>query len=67
MSEKESLDKPNVKLIGEDGNAFNIIAIVTKALRKKGLGDQVEVFQEEVMSGDYTNVLNTVRKYANIY
>ncbi|KKN04830.1 hypothetical protein LCGC14_1093530 [marine sediment metagenome] len=67
MSENESLEKPNVKLVGEDGNAFAIIGKVSTALKKKGLGDQVKKFQEEAMSGDYDNVLRTAMKYANIY
>ena len=61
------VDKPKVRLVGTDGNAFSIIGKVSAALRKAGLGDQVEKFQEEAVSGDYDNVLITAMKYADVY
>ena len=33
-------EKPKVKLVGQDGNAFPILGRVSKALRQAGLGEQ---------------------------
>ena len=39
--------KPVCKLIGEDGNVFNIIGRVSTTLRKAGLRDEAGKFTEE--------------------
>lgn len=47
---------PNVyvKLVGEDGNAFSILARVSKALKKAGVSkEEISKFQKEAMSSDY--------------
>lgn len=55
-----------VKLVGEDGNAFSIIGRTTQALRRAGVSqDEISAFQEEAMSGDYDNVLQTVMKWVD--
>ena len=61
------MHKPRVKLIGEDGNAFFILARVSSALRKSGLGDQIEKFRNEAMSGDYDHLLRTATEYVDVY
>ena len=49
-----------VRLSGEDGNAFFIIARVAKALKGAGVSaDDVQRFRAEAMAGDYDNVLST--------
>ena len=56
---------PHVKvnLSGEDGNAFFIIGRVRKALRRAGVSDEeIELFTEEVRSGDYDHLLQTVMR-----
>ena len=47
----------HVNLVGEDGNAFFILARVTKALRCAGYGDVCEQYRKEATSGDYDNLL----------
>lgn len=59
----ERIEKPTVKLVGEDGNAFSILARVRKVLRENGLEDKIEEFTEEATSGDYDHLLQTVCKY----
>ena len=60
--------KPEVKLVGEDGNAFAIIGRVTRALRQTGADKEyINQFQKEATSGDYDNVLQTAMKYADVY
>ena len=52
-----------VKLIGEDGNAFVIMGVVTKALRRNGHQDLVKDFIYEATSGDYNHLLQTCMEY----
>jgi len=40
-------DKPTVKLIGEDGNVFNLIGLVAKALRAAGQNEEAKQVTEE--------------------
>lgn len=56
-----------VKLIGEDGNAFAILARVRKALIRGGRRDLVEQFTKEATSGDYNHLLCTVMEYVRVY
>lgn len=59
--------KPTVKLTGTDGNAFALVAKVSTALRNAGAGQKViSDFQNEAMSGDYSNLLFTCGKYVNV-
>ena len=55
-----------VKLVGSDSNAFAIIGLVSKALRRGGRGDLVAEFREKAMSGDYDNVLATCFEYVDV-
>jgi hypothetical protein len=57
----------NVKLVGEDGNAFSIIGRVSQALRRgKVPADKVKEFQDEATSGDYNNVIQTAMKWVEV-
>jgi len=57
----------NVTLVGRDGNAFNLIGIVARELRRaKVPADKIKRFQEEAMSGDYDNVLITCMCWVNV-
>lgn len=48
----------NVRLVGENGNAFSILARVGTALRKAGVSpEEVARYNDEAMSGDYDNLL----------
>jgi len=59
--------KPTVKLSGIDGNAFTIMGVVSKALRRAGFPEaDVEKYMEESMAGDYNNLLRIAAKYANV-
>ena len=64
----EGLPKPKVKLTGEDGNAFAILGVVRKALRKAGwTQEQLEAFFREATSGNYDHLLQTCIKYADVH
>lgn len=56
-----------VKIVGENGNAFNLIGIVRRALLDKGVPRaEVLEFQNEAMSGDYDHVLNTITSWVKV-
>ena len=54
-----------VRLLGEDGNAFAILGRVRKALQKAGHGDAVEEFTKEATAGDYDHLLRTVLEWVS--
>jgi hypothetical protein len=51
----------NVDLVGEDGNAFSILARVTRAMKRAHIDkNEIDTFIKEATSGDYDNLLCTV-------
>jgi len=59
--------KPSCKLIGEDGNVFNIIGRVKETLEKTGLKEEAKEFVNKAFQcDDYNKVLSLVSKYVNI-
>lgn len=56
-----------VKLIGQNGNSFNLLALVDEALRKaKVPKTERDLFLEEAMSGDRNNLLVTCMKWVDV-
>lgn len=50
----------NVRLVGEDGNAFAIMGRVSKAMKSAGIPkSEVSAYMAEATSGDYSNLLRT--------
>lgn len=66
MTTNETKQRPTVKLIGEDGNAFNILGRVKRALVKAGMREEAQAFMTEAMAGDYDHLLATVQKYVDV-
>ncbi|MFG5089087.1 hypothetical protein O8I33_07190 [Campylobacter lari] len=61
-----SIKYPNikVKLVGEDGNAFSILARVDSALKKAKIDKNIrDEFFKEVTSKDYNHLLNVVSSW----
>ncbi len=59
--------KPVVELVGQDGNAFNLLSIMRKALRKAGADTEyVQKFTDEATAGDYDNLLQVCMEYAEV-
>ena len=57
-------NKPVAKIIGEDGNIFNLMSIAASALRNAGLHDQVAQMFEDVKSSDsYSEALIILMNY----
>jgi hypothetical protein len=60
-------ERPTVKLIGTDGNAFAIMGAVTSALRKADYtNEEIHEYQAQCMSGDYNNLLATSMKWVDV-
>jgi len=65
---KAPKQKPEVRLAGEDGNAFAIMARVSRALRKAGADEEyITKYLEESKSGDYDNLLRVAMEYVDGY
>jgi len=58
----------NIPLVGEDGNAFAILARVKRIMRRRSdLPDsEWEAFHAEATSGNYDNLLLTVMKWFSV-
>jgi hypothetical protein len=56
-----------VELVGQDGNAFNILAIVNRALKSYGIEkDERDAFMAEARAGDYDHLLRTCMKWVTV-
>jgi len=62
-----ALTNVEVKLLGEDGNAFFILGQVRRALVRAGHRDLAEQYIKEATSGDYDHLLRVTMKYVNVY
>lgn len=59
--------KPDCKLIGEDGNIFNLMGIASKILRQNGMAEEaVEMRDRICASGSYDEALCIIGGYVNI-
>jgi hypothetical protein len=58
---------PTVKLSGENGNAFNVMGLVSEALREHGADKEyITKYFQESTAGNYDNLLRVAMKFANI-
>jgi hypothetical protein len=56
-----------VQLVGTDGNAFAILAAVSRAMRRAGIEKtQINEFVDEATSGDYDHLLQTAMNTVNV-
>ena len=56
-----------VKLVGEDGNVFNIISKVSRELKRAGFKDEAKQFQAEAFRcRSYDEVLKLVFEYVDV-
>jgi len=59
--------KPEVKLIGEDGNVFFIIGKVRQALKRAGSDKEyIDKYVKEATSNDYNHALYITAKYVDV-
>lgn len=60
-------EKPELQLIGTDGNAFAIFGRAMRVARKAGWSqDYIDAIMKEARSSDYDHVLNTMRHYFDV-
>lgn len=60
-------EKIQVQLIGEDGNIFNLLGIVSKALKRNNQEDKVEEMCDRVYnSNSYQEALSIIQDYVDI-
>ena len=60
-------NKPDCKLIGEDGNIFNLMARAIKTLRENNLSEEAQEMRERITSsGSYDEALCIIGEYVNI-
>ncbi len=58
------MQKPVCKLIGQDGNIFNLMGIACRALRDAGLEKRaVEMIERISLAQDYDEALRIILEY----
>jgi len=61
------MSKPELKLIGEDGNVFFILSKAVREARRAGWDEEkIERFKEDAMSGDYDHALQICMEYFEV-
>jgi len=66
-TDKKPEIKPEVNLIGGDGNAYSILAKCRRASRAAGWPDEkIDKVLDEMTSGDYDHLLATAMKYFEV-
>ena len=65
------MDKPKCKLVGEDGNIFNLIGIAIRTLKKNGQVMQAnEMTRRITQDGEaksYDEALAIIMEYVDVY
>lgn len=56
-----------VRLTGQNGNAFNLIGIVKRAMRQHDVPrGEIEEFSRDATSGDYTHLIRTCVAWVDV-
>ena len=60
-------ERPVVKLIGQDGNAFAILGLAIRAAKKVGWTQaQIDDYKQKATSGDYDNLLRVTMEMFDV-
>ena len=63
----EYIKKPEVRLVGENGNIFNLLSIIRKEfIRRNELKIFEKLVEEVENSKSYDNAINVIREYVDI-
>jgi hypothetical protein len=66
-STMEENKKPRVKLVGQDGNVFNLMGICSRALKQAGQAEQASAMAKEIFgAGSYDEALQIMMKYCEV-
>jgi hypothetical protein len=61
------MNKPKCKLVGENGNIYNLISIAQRTLRRNGLHEQATEMAEKVcQSKSYSQALCIIMDYVDV-
>jgi AmiR/NasT family two-component response regulator len=61
------MTKPKCKLIGEDGNIFNLMGIASRTLKRAGLKKQAEEMVDRITkSKSYEEALGIIMEYVEV-
>lgn len=64
---EENERRPELKLVGSDGNAFAILGKARKVARRLGWSkEKIDEFMTEAMAGNYDHLLRTCMKYFDV-
>ena len=67
MPETDEVQKPEVTLVGQDGNAFSIMGTCRRAWQKAGKDmAEWEKIQEDMMSDDYNHLLFVAMEHFDV-
>ena len=59
--------KPECKLIGENGNIFNLVGIASRTLKRNGMDAEADEMRERVFSsGSYEEALCAIADYVEV-
>lgn len=59
--------KPKCKLIGEDGNIFNLMSIASKTLKETGMEEEAkEMIERIINSRSYIEALAIISEYVEV-
>lgn len=60
--------KPLAKVIGQDGNVFNLIGICSKALKRAGFPEKAKEMTERCFGSDsYHSAIGIMAEYCELY
>lgn len=63
----ETIKKPKCKLVGQDGNIFNLVGIASQLLKNAGLTDQAKELTEKIRDcHSYAEALDLIGEYVEI-
>ena len=59
--------KPKCKLVGENGNIFNLMGIASRTLKEAGLKEQAAEMRERIFKSDsYNKALQIIMEYVEV-
>jgi hypothetical protein len=65
---ENQIGKPSAKIIGQDGNIFNLIGIASRALKQADMADEAKEMQNKIMNGgvDYDGAIQIIMDYVEV-
>lgn len=64
MSKETTKQKPVLKIVGTDGNAFALLGKASRVAKENNM--DWKTIQSEAMSGDYHHLLSTLMKHFDV-